>query len=157
MKYESLFLISEKEKNNQITIHGGTLFDYYFTLNKNSSAKERKNLILSEYLKGLLHILDSHKDNLSLEIIGSTYILNQRTAEKMGFDVRKTNMVQLIILILNYPNLICTKSFASKKLSFPNLKEIRTYKANIQSLNNSAATIRKIQNALERNLSYQNS
>jgi hypothetical protein len=37
-----------------MVIHGGTLFDYYFTLDKNSSSRQRKIFILQQYLEGLL-------------------------------------------------------------------------------------------------------
>jgi hypothetical protein len=36
-----------------MVIHGGTLFDY-FTLDKNSSSRQRKIFILQQYLEGLL-------------------------------------------------------------------------------------------------------
>ncbi|RKS42503.1 hypothetical protein BC962_3261 [Gillisia mitskevichiae] len=149
LRYESSLLISEKKKNNQITIHGGTLFDYYFVLNKDDNGKIRKNFILLEYLNGILKLMESNKEKLNLEIIGTTYILNQRTANKIGFKVQKTNTTQLIILILNYPNLVFTKSFANKNVSFPNLKNIKTYKSSIKELNENKQRITKIRNTLQ--------
>ena len=149
LQYESSLLISEKEKDNQITIHGGTLFDYYFVLNKEDNGKNRRNFILSEYLNGILQLIESKSDKPNLELTGTTYILNQRTANKIGFEVQKTNTTQLIILILNYPNLVFTKSFANKQLSFPNLKNIKTYKSNIRKLRENKQRISKIRNALQ--------
>ncbi|WZL87712.1 hypothetical protein VS868_08820 [Salinimicrobium sp. 3283s] len=116
LQYESSLLISEKEKDSQITIHGGTLFDYYFVLNKDDIGKNRRNVILSEYLNGILKLVASNNEKPNLEITGTTYILNPRTVNKIGFEVQKTNPAQLIILILNYPNLVFTRSFASKFL-----------------------------------------
>ena len=37
LKYYSLFLLAEQEKDGIITIHGGTLFDYYFVFQKEMS------------------------------------------------------------------------------------------------------------------------
>ncbi|UZH54093.1 hypothetical protein JRG66_08755 [Salinimicrobium tongyeongense] len=149
LQYESSLLISEKEKDHQITIHGGTLFDYYFVLNKDDNGKNRRNFILSEYLNGILNLVASNNEKPNLEITGTTYILNPRTANKIGFEVQKTKPAQLIILILNYPNLVFTRSFANKKLSFPNLKNIKTYKSNIQKLEENKQRISKIRNALQ--------
>ncbi|PTX41500.1 hypothetical protein C8P64_3300 [Christiangramia gaetbulicola] len=149
LKYESSLLISEKEKNNQITIHGGTLFDYYFVLKKDDNGKNRRNFILLEYLNGILNLIESNKEKPNLEITGTTYILNQRTAKKIGFEVQKTNTTQLIILILNYPNLLFTRSFANKKLSFPKIKNIKTYRSNIEKLEYNKQRISKIRNALQ--------
>ena len=149
LKYESSLLISEQEKDNRITIHGGTLFDYYFVLNKDDNGKSRKNFILLEYLNGILELIESNNEKPNLEITGTSYILNQRTANKIGFEVQKTNVTQLIILILNYPNLVFTKSFANKKLSLPNLKNIKTYKSNIRKLERNKQRISKIRDILQ--------
>ena len=152
LQYESSLLISEKEKDNQITIHGGTFFDYYFVLNKNDNRKNRRNFILLEYLNGILKLIESNHKKPNLEIIGTTYILNQRTANKIGFEVQKTNATQLIILILNYPNLVFTKSYANKKISFPNLRNIKTYKANIRELHENKRRMIKIRSTLQLSL-----
>lgn len=149
LKYQSLLLISEKEKNNSITIHGGTLFDYYFVLNEKDSSKQRKNFILLEYLNGIINLMDANKEKPNLKITGTTYILNKRTAEKIGFEALKTSWVQSLILVLNYPNLVVTKSFVNRKLSLPNLNNIQTYHTKIQTLNKNRATITKIRDGLE--------
>ncbi|MDR5589089.1 hypothetical protein [Christiangramia sp. SM2212] len=149
MKYQSSLMISEKEKNKQIVIHGGTLFDYYFVLDKEHSPKQRKNFILLEYLNGLLNLIDSRQDDLELKIKGTTYILNERTAEKIGFEIQETDTVQQIILIMNYPNLLVTKSFAMKKISFPRLNKTSTYLADIADLKKNRNKIEQIRNILK--------
>ncbi len=136
LKYYSSLLLAENEKNNSISIHGGTLFDYYFIFDKNSSGTERKKIILQQYLEGLLN-LTKHYENSScknLNIKGTTYIINENTAKKLGFKSKQPEFIQTIILILNYPNLMVTKSIASKKLSFPNLTNIRTYETSLENL-----------------------
>ena len=54
---------------------------------------------------------------------------------------------------LNYPNLVFTRSFANKKLSFPNLKNIKTYKSNIEKLEENRQRISKIRDALQSTIS----
>ncbi|TQI71140.1 hypothetical protein JM79_2066 [Gramella sp. Hel_I_59] len=149
LKYESSLLISEKEKNNQIKIHGGSLFDYYFVLNDQDKGSKRRNIILLEYLNGILEIIESNIEKPNLKITGTTYILNERTANKIGFKVQKMDTIQLIILLLNYPNLIFTKSFSHKKLSFPDLKKIKTYESSIKELDENKQKITKIRNTIK--------
>ncbi|NMM47674.1 hypothetical protein [Marinigracilibium pacificum] len=151
LKYQSLLLVSEEEKNNQIIIHGGTLFDYYFVF-KSDVPEQRKNFILSEYLTGLLKLIDSNKQNIDTEVIGTTYILNERTANKIGFSAQKTDFAQQIILILNYPNLLISKSLADKKLSLPNIRHTKTYKTDIKTLIDNKEKIERINSAIKNSL-----
>ena len=64
LKYYSLFLLAEQEKDGLVKIHGGTLFDYYFTFKKEMTSQESTKLVLLEYLKGLRKlandILETH-------------------------------------------------------------------------------------------------
>ncbi|WP_051554531.1 hypothetical protein [Maribacter antarcticus] len=93
--YSSLF-ITEKEQKGIIKIHGGSLFDYVFVLDKTLSGKQRTNFILQKYLEGLLNLIDvCEKDgNTLVKIKGTTYILNERTANKIGFNSIKTDIIQ---------------------------------------------------------------
>jgi hypothetical protein len=69
-----------------MVIHGGTLFDYYFTLDKNSSSRQ-KNFILQQYLEGLPD--NCGKKGQNLQIKATTYILNERTGKKIDSITRK--------------------------------------------------------------------
>jgi hypothetical protein len=70
----------------------------------------------------------------NLQIKATTYILNERTGKKIGFNYKKTDFFQTLILIINYPNLLVTKSFANNVLSFPNLKKNKNIQTDINSL-----------------------
>ena len=100
LTYQSLFLLTEKEKQGVIKIHGGTLFDYYFVLNDEMSGEERTNLILSEYLKGLLNLINNEQEDILIR--GTSYIINERTAQKVGLKKVNTDLVQTLILVFNY-------------------------------------------------------
>ena len=143
LKYYSSLLLVENEKNNSIIVHGGTLFDYYFIFDKNSSGTERKKIIIQQYLEGLLNLAEQYQNSSckNLNIKGTTYIINENTAKKLGFKSKQPDFINTIILILNYPNLLVTKSIASKKLSFPNLKNIRTYETSLENLISSTEKI----------------
>lgn len=150
LSYHSSLLISEEEKDEEIIIHGGTLFDYYFVLDPTATGNQRKNMILREYLNGLLNLIEKYQHRTNLKITGTTYILNPRTAKKIGFEAMKPKEKQLLILILNYPNLTFTRSFAHRRLSFPNLKAIRTYSCTIQELSKNQEKIQQILGLLQR-------
>jgi hypothetical protein len=129
LKYYSLFLLAEKEKKGIIKIHGGTLFDYYFVLSKNMNGQERTKLILLEYLKGLINLIKEEEENIIIE--GTSYIINERTANKVGLKKVSTNGLQWIILAFNYINLMTSISMAKKTIQFPNLNKVNTYRAKV--------------------------
>ncbi|WP_299009380.1 hypothetical protein [uncultured Tenacibaculum sp.] len=131
--YSSLF-ITEKPKDGLIKIHGGTLFDYYFVIDKKMNGKQRTNFIIQKYLDGLLHLMEEYKNDKKMKIRGTSYIINKKTAEKIGFEIVETDILQKIILICNYCNILISNSIAKKKLSFPKLNKTKTFEANVSQL-----------------------
>jgi len=132
--YSPLFL-AEKEKNGVITIHGGTLFDYYFILNRSLNGRERTRFILRNYLEGILNLIEKYEGrNESVVIRGTSYILNERTAQRVGFHKVEKDFIQTILLFYNYINLTLSFSLSKAGLHFPNIKNINTYEANIDDV-----------------------
>lgn len=131
--YSSLF-ITEKPKDGLIKIHGGTLFDYYFVIDKKMNGKQRTNFIIQKYLDGLLHLMEEYKNDKKMKIRGTSYIINKKTAEKIGFEIVETDILQKIILIYNYCNILISNSIAKKKISFPKLNKTKTFEANVSQL-----------------------
>lgn len=119
-----------------IKIHGGTLFDYVFVIDRNMNGKQRTKFILQQYLEGLLGLIANYENNQSqdIKIRGTSYIINERTAKRIGFKVVETDGIQTLILIYNYINLLISCSIAKGKLSFPNLKEIKTFETSLKGL-----------------------
>lgn len=132
LKYFSLFLLAEKENQGVVKIHGGTLFDYYFVLDKNWSGQERMKCIMSEYLKGLLNLTTHY--NPDIIIRGTSYIINERTARKVGMKKIKTDGFQKIILLFNVFNLMVSIYLSKNKIEFPNLSQINTYQCKIEDI-----------------------
>lgn len=133
--YSPLFL-AEKQKKDKITIHGGTLFDYVFVIDRELNGRKRMNFILQQYLEGLDRLIDRlQKENSEdLTIQGTSYILNERTAQKLGFQVVQTHFLQRCILIYNYFNLMVANSIAKGKWTFPRLGETKTFEAKLYDL-----------------------
>ena len=134
MIYYSPLFITEKPKNGLIKIHGGTLFDYYFVIDKKMNGKQRTDFIIHQYFIGLLSLIEKHKNDTRIKIRGTSYIINERTAEKIGFEIVKTDISQKIILIYNYFNILISNSIAKNKLAFPKLNKTKTFETDISQL-----------------------
>ncbi|MEJ8803516.1 hypothetical protein [Pontibacter sp. H249] len=133
--YSPLFL-AEKEKNGVITIHGATLFDYVYVIDRQLSGKQRTTFVIQSYLEGVLALINEYEalGTYSIKIKGTSYILSKSTAKKLGFTEVKTDFVQKVILIYNYVNLALSHSIAKAKLSLPNFGNVRTFEAELSTL-----------------------
>jgi len=134
--YHSPLFLSEKPKNGIVKIHGGTLFDYVFVIDQTMNGKQRVNFIIQQYLEGLLNLIEENENKKSenIKIRGTSYVINERTAQRIGFKVIKTDYIQKLILIYNFFNVLITYSIAKGKLSFPNLSETKTFETGLNEL-----------------------
>jgi hypothetical protein len=134
--YYSPLLLAEREKEGTLILHGGTLFDYLFTIDRKLSGPQRTRLIIISYLEGLIDLIDHYQaqQNSRVRVKGTSYILNWKTAQKLGFTVAKAGISQKLLFVYNYVNLVLVKSMAKASLSFPDLKEIITLEADVASL-----------------------
>ena len=149
MIYYSLLFITEKPKNGLIKIHGGTLFDYYFVIEKKMNGKQRTDFIIQQYLDGLLHLIQKYENDKKMKIRGTSYIINKRTAEKIGFEIVETDVLQKVILIYNYFNILISNSIAKNKLSFPKLNKTKTFDAEVSQLLERKEYIEKLNKSLK--------
>jgi len=134
--YHSPLFLSERPNNGVIKIHGGTLFDYVFVIDQKMNGRQRTNFIIQQYLEGLLNFIEENENNRADNIIvrGTSYIIKDRTAQRIGFKIIKTDFIQKLILIHNYFNILITYSIAKGKLSFPKLNETKTFETNLNEL-----------------------
>ncbi|WP_215224094.1 hypothetical protein [Echinicola shivajiensis] len=136
LRYHSWLFLSEPEKNGLVKVHGGTLFDYVFVIDRKLNGKARQRLIIQQYLEGLLHLIAENEKQQADErlIRGTSYIINERTARKIGFKRVKTDYLQKLILLYNFFNVLISASIAKGKLAFPKLKDIQTFEASLGEL-----------------------
>jgi len=136
LMYYSPLLIGEKIRNHCLVLHSGSLFDYYFVLNKEHSAIERKKQVFSAYVDGLLNLIEQfeNKQSTNISIKATSYILNPRTANKIGLKQVETDIIQRFILYFNIINLTCALSFLNKKFTWANMQNIYTYQGELDSL-----------------------
>ena len=134
--YYSPLFITEKEKDGVITIHGGTLFDYVFVIDRRMTGRQRTTFIIQQYLEGLLNLLEEYegREHANLKIRGTSYIISERTARKMGFQVTGLDGVQKGLLVYSYYNLLLSNSIAKGRLAFPKLSRTITVESNLSEL-----------------------
>ena len=135
LSYHSVFLLAEAPKDGVLNLHGGTLFDYVYVLDFKQSGKARTAFILQAYLEGLLHLIATYEQQeVPLTLRWTSYIVNQRTAARLGFKPQPKDGLQQLILAFNYGNLFVSNSLAKGKLSFPKLSATQTYEASLDDL-----------------------
>jgi hypothetical protein len=134
--YYSPLFITEKENDGVIKVHGGTLFDYVFVIDRRLNGKQRTNQVLIGYLDGILNLLEQHRDRDLSEyrIKGTSYIINERTAARVGLEKVDTSFVQMVILVYNYANLTASYSISRARLSFPRISQISTFAGNLSDI-----------------------
>jgi hypothetical protein len=149
--YYSPLFITEKEKNGKIIIHGGTLFDYYYVINRSWNGRQRIRFILRQYILGLLKLTESfnEKDADEISLEGTSYILNERTAEKLGFCRKRTNLFQQFILTYNYLQILIANSIAKGKLRFPAIGGVNTYTAKLSAIKQKRDFLQQLAKKLE--------
>lgn len=152
--YYSTLFIAEKEKNGKIIIHGGSLFDYVFVINKNLNGTQRTKFILQKYLEGILNLMETceKNNNTSVKIKGTSYILNERTANKLGLKIIKTDYIQKLILTYNYVNILISNSIAKRKISFPKISNIRTFESELNELIERKEFIQELNSQLKKSI-----
>ena len=148
--YYSPLLIAEKVKNNRISLHSGSLFDYYFTLNFNHSAAERKKQVFSCYVDGLLALIAQYdcSQPTALRLKATSYILNPRTANKLGLTSCPVDPLQRFILYFNVINLTCALSLLKGKLTWPSMTSIYTFEGTLDELIANKAYLVALKNKL---------
>lgn len=112
------------------------------------NGKQRTDFIIQQYLDGLLHLIEKYEKNKRMKIRGTSYIINKRTAEKIGFEIVETDVLQKIILIFNYFNILISNSIAKNKLSFPKLNKTKTFDADVSQLLKRKEYIEKLNKSL---------
>lgn len=132
--YYSPLLLAERPKNGMIRIHGGTLFDYVFVIDRRLNGKQRTNFIVQQYLEGLLNLINEYEMTRveNLKICATSYIINGRTAQRIGFEVTRSDYVQKLILIYNYFNVLISYSIAKGTLAFPKIQRGKIFRDRIE-------------------------
>jgi hypothetical protein len=79
-------------------------------------------------------------------------MINERTVERIGFKVINTDFIQKLILMYNYFNILISYSIAKGKLAFPNLRDIKTFEAQLNDLIKHKKYLEELNDKLKKNL-----
>lgn len=144
--YYSPLLIGEKIKNKHLTLHGGTLFDYYFVVDRHLPSRARKKLVFAGYIQGLLNLIEQHDKGQAPHITlrATSYSINPRTAAKVGLLKTDTSLIRRFIVYFNYLNLTCSMSIIESKLTFPNAKTMHTFEGKLDELISEKAYLKRL-------------
>ncbi len=152
-RYLSPMLLVFGASKKKYDLHNGTSFDYFMAMRPYKSGIEIRQKILEYYIEGLLEIVERvERQELPETVVvrGSSYFFSERTAQRLGFDIHPTGMFEKFNLLLNYLDLLWMYSLAQSKLTFPNLKEIKTAKTTGKRLLDNKAQLTKLYQFLKR-------
>lgn len=131
--YYSPMLLGYMANEKQIDLHSGTSFDHLFVLRNCKPGIELRNRLLAYHLEGLLHLISLIENKQvpeSVTIVGTSYFFNDRTLQKLGFQIEQASTFYRANLFLNFIDLFWMYSLSQGKVSFPALWEAK--KASIQ-------------------------
>ena len=151
-KYLSPMLLVNMPTNRRYQLHNGTSFDYLLNINRLREFGVKK-VLLGDYLKGLLTIIEEiQTDKLPETVIisGSSYFFSERTANRFGFRVTGASIHEKLNTVLNYLDLLWMYSLSNNKLSFPDLKNMKSATIVGKELVEKRKFIEKLLNRIER-------
>jgi len=61
-----------------------------------------------------------------LKFEGAPIFFSEHTTNRLGFEVQKTGFTEIFNMLISYFDLLMMYSFAKGKLSFPNLRKVKT-------------------------------
>jgi hypothetical protein len=109
--------------------------------------------LLIYYLEGLLSVIDRIEAGElpdTVEVRGSSYFFSDNTARRLGFDLQKTGIFERLNLMINYLDLLWMYSLAHGKLTWPNLRQIKTAVTTGARLQAQKTVLQQLQSYLEK-------
>ena len=122
--YYSPMLLGYMVNEQQIDLHSGTSFDYLFVFRNQRAGVSLRNKLLMYHCEGLLNIISQIENKRipeSVQIVGTSYFFNERTLQKLGFQIEKASLFYRATLFINFIDLFWMYSLSHGKVSFPAL------------------------------------
>ena len=128
LNYYSPMLLVVRTAYNEWELHNGTTFDYILNMKWKQKGADASKFIMINYLKGLLKIIneiEEKKVSNEITILGISYIINKKTAERLGFTVEKPGVYRRLLFFIDYFTLFLMYSFSKGKIAFPNIFKVK--------------------------------
>ena len=122
--YYSPMLLGYMANEKQIDLHSGTSFDHLFVLRNCKPGIELRNRLLAYHLEGLLYLISLIENKQipeSVTLVGTSYFFNDRTLQRLGFQIEKASTFYRANLFLNFIDLFWMYSLSRGKVSMPAL------------------------------------
>lgn len=123
-KYYSPMLLGYMANDIQIDLHSSGSFDYLFVMKKHKAGIEFRKTLLTYHLQGILNIISQIENDAvpkTVNISGTSYFFNERTLNKIGFELEKTSLFYRINLFANVIDLIWMHSVSQGRFSIPKI------------------------------------
>jgi hypothetical protein len=123
-KYYSPMLLGYMANDLQIDLHSGGSFDYLFVMRKYTAGIDLKTKLLMFHIEGLLKIIQLIENKSipeTVNIIGTSYFFNDRTTQKIGFEIVKPSLFYRLNLFINFIDLVWMYSLSKRKFSIHKL------------------------------------
>ncbi len=120
--YYAPMLLGYMANDKQVDLHSGTSFDHLFVLRKIKSGLPLRNKIMEYHLEGLLHLIkliEEKRIPASVNIIGTSYFFNDRTLNKLGFQLENPTLFYRINLLINFIDLFWMYSLSKGQVAIP--------------------------------------
>ena len=129
----SYFLLAEP-KGKTCHLHTTTLFDCLFLKQKLESTSQPKRWLFANMLEGLQKVSQNLNPNQTQvqTIEGTTYFLNRKSLTRLGFHVEKPSPLQVIILSLNFLNLMIANYVITGKIRWPKVSNTLKFTCSTQ-------------------------
>jgi len=117
-------LLGYMANDTQIDLHSGVSFDYIFVMRKYKSGIEFKYRLLIYHLEGLIcliKLIENKNIPDTVNITGTSYFFNNRTLNKMGFEIKNPSLIYRVNLFVNFIDLFWMYSLSQGKLSIPKI------------------------------------
>ena len=152
-KYYSPMLLGYMVNDTKIYLHSGGSFDYFFVMRKYKSGIQLRNRLLIFHLEGLINLIKLIENKSvpeTVNIVATSYFFNNRTLNKMGFEVENPSLFYRVNLFINFIDLLWMYSLSQGKLSIPKIWKAKNAKISGAKLIESKKMIEEIYEKLKR-------
>ncbi len=155
-KYLNPYVISTEQTDKTYDLHNVFTFDYLVNFTWADRGKPVQMTLLLHYFKALETIIqriEKEELNSNVLIVGHSYFFNDRTAEKLGFKVKKAGAFWIFNSCLQFIELSYLYSFSQGRWAFPAFWKVKRAEIHGHDLVKKKLYIQNLITKLERHTS----